>query len=387
MNAALYASAFYPSLGGVEEVVRQLAHEQQKAGARPLILTNRWPKDLPAREEFEGLPVRRHIFRVPDASFRQRLGAWLYSKGTLRDLCRATREHAAEVVHVHCVSSNAYYARLVKRRLGLPLVVTLHGELSMDATGLYQKSRFAQSVLRSVLDDADAITACSGQSLEEAERFYGKPFGERGRVIHSGVRVTEIAEAAPHRRERPYVLAIGRHVPQKGFDCLLRAFSQLVRDGERAHDLLLAGDGEERASLEALAGELGLGRRVEFLGRVDRKRAAGLFRGCALFVLPSRLEPMGIVNLEAMAAGKAVVASRTGGVPELLQDGVTGLLATPGDPESLASAIRALLASPEARGRMGDEGRARAARFDWSAVAVRYADAYSAACAHARTCA
>jgi glycogen(starch) synthase len=378
MNVAIFASAFYPHVGGVEELVRQLAAEQRRAGGRPIVFTNRWPKTLPAAEDYEGIPVRRHVFRVPEYNWRQ-LGGWaLYSRGTLGRICGELRRHRADVIHVQCVSSNAYYAVKAKRKLGLPLIVTLQGELSMDATGLYQSPR-ARASYRWVLEHADAVTACSAQTLAEAEALMGRPFGDRGRVIYNGIRLADFADAAPYAHPRPYVLGIGRHVPQKGFDVLIRAFAQVVAGGEQGHDLLLAGDGVERPALEKLSAELGLGGRVHFLGKVDRPRATSLFRGCALFVLSSRHEPMGIVNLEAMAAGKPVIASRTGGVPEIVADGRTGVLVPPEDVAALSAATSALLRDPRRRDALGTTGRESvAAAFDWSAIAREYAEVYDA---------
>jgi glycosyltransferase involved in cell wall biosynthesis len=274
------------------------------------------------------------------------------------------------------VSCNAYYAMQAQRRLGLPLVVTLQGELGMDAGGLFQRSAFARTLLRSVLISADAITACSEQTLAEAEGFYGAPLRSRARVVYNGIRLTEFDRVSPYPHPRPYVLAIGRHVPQKGFDVLLRAFAEVVRGGETSHDLLLAGDGDEHPNLERLCTELGLGERVRLLGKVDHAQALRLFVGCAFFVLPSRHEPLGIVNLEAMAAGKAVIACDVGGVSEVVHNCATGLLVPAGDPHALVEPIRRLCTDQALRDRLAAAGCARARRFDWSEIAEQYAAVY-----------
>ena len=376
MNVALFSSAFYPSVGGVEELVRQLAHEQRRRGSHPLVVTNQWPRDLPASEEYEGLPVRRYPFRVPERSLRQYAGALLSGPGTLRRLCADLRAHRVDLLHVQCVSCNAHYALQAKRRLGLPLVVTLQGELTMDAGGLFQQSAFARDLLRACLTEADAITACSGRTLADAEAFFGRPFEERGRVVYNGIRLADFAGATPYPHPRPYVLGIGRLVPQKGFDLLLRAFAQAVAAGERDTDLLLAGDGVERANLETLAAELGLGDRVRFLGRVDRPEAVRLFTGCRFFVLPSREEPFGIVNLEAMAAGKPVIATAVGGVPEIVTDGANGLLVPGENVEALATGMLHLLRDEPLRDRLAANASNAVRAFDWSAITDQYQAVY-----------
>jgi len=104
-----------------------------------------------------------------------------------------------------------------------------------------------------------------------------------------------------------------------------------------------------------------------------------LFDGCELFVLPSRHEPFGIVNMEAMASGKAIVATSVGGVPEIVRDGENGMLVPPDDPQALADAINRLLDDDPLRRRLGQAGRARAWNFAWSTITDQYLAVYEAA--------
>jgi glycosyltransferase involved in cell wall biosynthesis len=129
-------------------------------------------------------------------------------------------------------------------------------------------------------------------------------------------------------------------------------------------------------ALKSLGQELKLDGQAHFVGRVDRAGAIALFKGCEWFVLPSRHEPMGIVNLEAMAAGKAVVASRVGGVPELVEDGQNGLLVPPDDPDALALALRRLASDAALSRRLGECGATRARDFDWDAITAQYLEIY-----------
>jgi len=376
MNIALFSSDFYPSVGGVQEVVRQSAHALSRAGDHPMVFTNRWPKRLAASEMWEQIPVRRHVFRVPEPNFKQMSGALLVGPWTLRKVCRQLKEHGAQLIHIHCVSSNAYYAMGARRRLRLPIVLTLHGELSMDPTRLFQRSAFAQNNLRKAIEVADVITACSQQTLTEAETFYGKPLGDRARVVYSGVRVEDFSGAVPYVHPRPYLLAIGRLAPQKGFDVLLRACGEVFKDNS-SHDLILAGDGPERDALVKLAQELQISSRVHFFGPAPRETAIRLFAGCEFVVTPSRQEAMGIVNLEAMAAGKAVIATRVGGVPEIVQDGKNGVLVPPESVSDLVQAIAAFLGNPARRAQLAEAGMQRAMEFDWSRINEQFRRIYS----------
>jgi glycogen(starch) synthase len=373
MNIAIFASAFYPHVGGVEELCRQLAHAYQGAGHRCIVLTNRWPRSLPKFEEYEGIPVYRLAMRVPEGSLKARANYRLTHNSIRREMLVTLRRHEIDVLHVQCVSSNGYYALLAKRELGLPLVVTTQGERTMDAGRLYEKSPFANRVLRGLLNEADAISACSENTLNDLEQWYGSTFDGRSRVIYNGIRLADFDTPVTFEHRRPYILGIGRLVPQKGFDVLIRAYAMA---GIESHDLLIAGEGAERGTLEALAVEMGVDSRVRFVGRADRTQAVALFSGCEFFVLPSRMEPLGIVNLEAMAAGKAVIASRVGGVPEIVEDGETGLLVAAEDATELAGAIRRLGSDQGLRERLGVEGRRRAKTFDWDAIAEQYLDLY-----------
>ena len=374
MRIALFPSAFHPHFGGVEELARQLAHQLKRTGHEPSVFTNRWPKDLPAFERFEGLPLHRYVFRVPEREWRQMLTSLVFTAATLRKVYAAIAAERTDIIHIQCISSNSYYAVRARRRLKLPLVVTLQGELTMDAGGLFQRSRFAQGLLRTALDEADFITGCSAKTLADAEEFYGKPFGNRARVIFNAAAGDDFEGAAPYAHGRPYILAIGRVVPQKGFDVLIKAFA---RAGITNHDLLIVGDGTERSGLEQLASELKVREAVHFLGRADRSKVASLFRGASFFALPSRSdEGLPVVCAEAMAAGKAIVASRSGGVPEAVLDGVSGLIVEREDVEGLTHALARLSNDAGLRAGFAAAGKRRAREFSWPVVTEQYVEAY-----------
>ena len=374
---AIFASAFHPHVGGVEELVRQLALEQRRRGSDTVVVTNRHPSSLPSREVVGGIDVVREPFRVPGTRPRQLAGFLAGSPLVERRLHQELARRRVDVIHVQCVSTNGYYALRAARALRLPVVVTMQGELTMDADRIYEKSAHLRLTWRRLLRQAAVITACSRYSLDEAQEVYGQPFGGRSQVVYNGIRLDEYADLLPEVRDVPYVLGLGRMVPQKGFDVLVDAFAQVAPDVP--HELLLAGDGPSRAELEEQVVRLGLRERVHFLGSVGHDRALQLFAGAAAFVLSSRHEPQGIVVLEAMAAGAPVAAAAVGGVPEVVDHGVNGLLFPGSDSHGMAEALRRLLTEDGLAPRLAGAARRAASGYDWTTITDQYDELYARA--------
>lgn len=174
----------------------------------------------------------------------------------------------------------------------------------------------------------------------------------------------------------PSLLCAARLAPYKGIDVLLMAFARLLGEGTPAR-LVLAGRDQTRGALAAFAGRLGLADSVTFTGQLRPAALARRLSAAEAFVLPSRRENLPIALLDAMAAGKAVVATRTGGIPELVRHGVDGLLVPPGDAAALAGALRRVLTDAALRRRLGAAARRRATRFTWDAAAAAYEPLYA----------
>lgn len=164
--------------------------------------------------------------------------------------------------------------------------------------------------------------------------------------------------------ERPVLLTVGRLVPRKGIDTVLRALPTIIA---AVPDVayLVAGTGPDRERLEQLARHLDVLDAVRFLGHVAHEELPAHYSAADLFVMPAReappdVEGFGLVFLEANACGTPVVGARTGGIPDAIVDGETGMLVPPSDPDTLARAITGLLSDPERLARLGEQGRAHA---------------------------
>ena len=168
--------------------------------------------------------------------------------------------------------------------------------------------------------------------------------------------------------EPPASALVGRLAPQKGVRTLVEAARLLKTSGVQ---VLLVGDGPQRSRLEQEIRRLAVGDVVHLFGFVPHERVPAVLTHADLLVLPSLYEELGTILLEAMWVGLPIVASRTGGIPDIIDDGVTGVLVEPGDPEVLARAIDRLLADSDLARRLGEAARGRARDYDWGVLAER----------------
>ncbi len=375
MRIALVPSAYAPAVGGVEELTARLAHRLQQAGDEAEVWTIRHPAELRAAELIDDVHVRRFELPLPRLTAGSLARFPRDARAAAQPLLQAGRSFQPEVVHVQCFSANGVYAAWLARRLRVPLVVTLQGETVMDDSNIYDRSITLRFALRHALRSAAAVTGCSGYVLADAERRFGLAPG-RATVIPNGV---ELDERVPAERvdvpfER-FVFAAGRVVEKKGFDLLLSAFARIAATHPEV-GLVIGGEGPARAGLAREAGALGLGGRVAFPGVLSRSQIGWAMENAQIFVLPSRVEPFGIVVLEALRAGCPAVVSAHGGATEIVRHGVDGLVVDPLDAEALAAAIHRLLVDAELAGRLRRAGPRRAAAFDWKSIAAQYRELY-----------
>ncbi len=196
------------------------------------------------------------------------------------------------------------------------------------------------------------------------------------RVVHCGADLSRYPLAPPRRGPGFVVLCVARLAAQKGLDVLLSAV-KLLADGGTDVQLVLVGDGPMRDRLTRRAERLGIKGRVVLEGAVGQDEMAAYYAGADVFCLPSFAEGVPVVLMEAMASGRAVVATRVAGVPELVEDGVSGLLVAPGNAEELAAALQRLASSPEERESMGRAGRRKVVdEFDAEKCAAQLAQLF-----------
>lgn len=391
MRILLLPNSYPPRLGGLETVSHTLAQQLIGGGHQVQVITQRHPRTLPAQETIDGIPVQRWLLLEPDVADLQRGRPDLFFASLLLRplarwrMARQFRILPPEVVNVHFPDHQTPLVLWLRKRHPFRLVVSLHGHEVLrwfhkddPSTSSGQRRRGTNNQrelgqLRGILQEADAVTACSGWLLNKAIELEPS-VAAKGHIIHNGVDLERFQEHTPYRHPRPYILAYGRFTHKKGFDLLLDAFARVSQAMSKV-DLLLAGDGEERKALEQQAEFLGIGDRVHFFGRATPQEIVYLLNGCGLAVIPSKEEPFGIVALEALAAGKPVLATQVGGLPEVLGNGDGVVLVEP-TVEGLAAGLRGWLIRLDERQQWGEQNRDRAAHFTWDRMTDAYLRVY-----------
>ncbi len=367
MRIAIVASDYAPTVGGVQTAVRNIARYSARAGHDVIILSALPRGDVPTHERVENIPVYRFLWgRRPLLTLPFR-AMW-----TLIGMARVLRAFKPDLVYSHFLTINALYVLLLHYVLRFRLVSSSRGN---DIQGIPARSRLQRWMLPRLFARSNAILFCSSYVQRDAAPYLrGVPSRTFIGVVGDGFNPDEFAGKRAYAHSAPYLLAMGRLVEKKGFDLLIRAFAQIAREFPRV-ELLIAGDGEERGRLEEAVRVWRLEDRVHLLGFADREKTIALFLGCEFFVLSSRVEPFGIVVLEAMAAHKAVLATRSGGVVDLVQDGVNGRLVD-ADVESLARGLREMLSRPDETRARGKRAYDSIKQWTWEAVTGQFLEVF-----------
>lgn len=335
------------TFAGGERHTADLANALQRRGHEVYLAT---APQSPLVGELKRLPAQ-NIFELP---LRNALDVQ-----SAIELARRVREQGIEIMHAH-VARDYLLAVLASKRSNVPLVLTRHLERPLKSLHRWTLSRVARVI---------AVSEAVERSLLEQKIFSA----EKIRRIANGVDVARFERHAQgfnaegFRRQlgikaRLLVGITGELREHKGQAEFIRAAQRVAREVEDV-DFVITGDDasprkEYRARLEGLAGELGLQNRIHFTGWLAD--VAELLPALDIFVSASRVEPFGLVMVEAMAAGVPVVATATGGAREIVEEDVTGKIVPIGDVEAMAGALLALLADETKRRRMGEQARARA---------------------------
>ncbi|GHH84739.1 glycosyltransferase family 4 protein [Streptomyces capitiformicae] len=390
----------YEPIGGMQVQITQTTEDVDSLGVPQTVLLPRRPGQ-PRRLRL-GRHSEARLLRLPIAPIRTRskgymglliswglaVVAWCLVQRVRR------RDRAWSLIHVHC--SELPWTFLVALAAGWilrrPVMLTVH----CSAIVTFHPETFAGHLLigpariaeRYALAKATVVVVLTDRIRREyVARGLVSP--SRVRVVPDGVRLGQFvppsapAEAdeppgAPGEADTPIVLYCGRFAPEKGWYDFVAAADELSNRRAFTGLFVMCGDGNELPHCRTELTRRGLSDRVRLLGHLDRPEVAALMQTVQVVVIPSRHEELGGTVLEALAASRAVVATRVGGLPEVIRDGETGLLVSPREPELIADAVLRLARDPQSRARFGKAGRDYVlSRFDATAVARQLGALYA----------
>lgn len=382
MKVAQLATRYPPGPGGVERHVAEISPLLGQRGHRVEVFTSELYREFPwqrldpsvPRDEATafGAVHRLRVFSLP--------GELHYT--LFRGLGAALARYRPDVVHVHTYGTHqASVATRFHRRTGTPFVLTAHFHPIWSIEGGWGRRRlraFYDRVLAGPVVRRAARLIVQTQEEERLVRALGLPLPPVTVVPPGYTPVTAAGQDGRTFTERtglpgPYLLFVGRLASNKGLLRLVDAFAPVARSDPSATLVLIGADGGVAAAVDAHAKSLGLGRQVRRLGFLrDDGELAQAYREARLVALPSDYEAFGLVLLEALAQGTAVVASRVGGIPEVIDDGRSGLLVPPQDVGALTEALARLWNDPALARRLGETGRTEVVpRFTWDRLAER----------------
>ncbi len=376
MRHALLTEQWFPGIGGSIQLFDALYARNLPPGDHLHVIAGSAPGSL-ALDASYPRPVTR---------FNARRYEWLkpeslveYASMMAHTLHVCARERI-EALHAARVIPEGLVAMAVHRALGTPYTVWVHGE----EVSIYLRYAVKKRLMPRVFEGARAVFANSSFTQGRAV-LAGAP-AERTHVVNPAVDADAFAGPFDTRdlverwklSGRTVLLTVGRLTRRKGHDVVLQALARLRAQGALGDVAwLVLSDGELEDELHATCRALGLDDVVRWVGPVGRDELPRYYAAADLFVMPNRtlddadVEGFGMVFLEASAAGVPVIGGRSGGVPDAVSEGASGLLVVGAALEAAADALDALLRDPERRRTMGDEGRRWARTFSWAHAAAR----------------
>jgi glycogen(starch) synthase len=349
---------FWPQIGGVEVIGADFLPAMRHRGFEFVVITSHSSLSMPDEVEFEGIPVYR--FRFWEALVERNAPEIFHVAGRIAAI---KRDFEPDLVHVNYWEPSLYFQHRTAKAAPAPLLVSFRGPPP-------EQGDTAETVFDHTMRAASWVTAVS-TSVLEAVHGRAPGIASHSSVIHNGLDLPQV-EPTPLPFLPPHLLCVGRLVAEKGFDLALRALAHLVPAFPSLH-LTIAGDGPERPALETLARDLGVSAAVRFVGWVPPGEVHALMNEATVVLVPSRWEGLPGVAIQASQMARPLVAARVWGIPEIVVDGVTGLLFEAEDVPALAAAVDSLLREPQRASAMGESARRHAeVAFNWQ----RYLDAH-----------
>ncbi|MGB7951013.1 MAG: glycosyltransferase family 4 protein, partial [Candidatus Binatia bacterium] len=302
MRVLFWSGTFWPHIGGVEVLATKLLPALQERGYELVVVTSRQNSEQPVEEEYKGIPVYRFAFHGNHSRADQVAEGMMVVK---RQVAQLKRTFAPGLVHINAGGLSEFFHLITADAYPAPLLATLHGEWPVGN----------DAVAKRILGVAKWVVGCSAAILDKGRQLVPE-ITARSSIIYNGLEPPSLLPG-PLPTDIPRLLCLGRLSPEKGFDVAVTAFASLVNRFPNAR-LVIVGEGPERTKLECQIRKLGLTHRVELAGEVAPEEVPGLLNTVTMVLVPSRQESFGLVALEAALMARPVVATRVGGLPEVV---------------------------------------------------------------------
>jgi glycogen(starch) synthase len=364
MRILFWAELFWPYVGGVEVLSADLLRELHKRGHEFQVVTAHDNLDLSDVDQWEGIPIRRFRFREP---VQQRDPAGIMR--VRQQVGKLKESFTPDIVHLNYSGPSAFYHLATTGVRPCPWIAAIHRMLPENAAA-------SDTLTTRVLSGADWVTSVS-HNVQTTVLGLVPDVKSHCSVVYNGLTPPVRTEAPSEPADPPQLLCVCRLLRWKGIDIALGALAMLLARFPSLR-LIVAGDGPARAELEEQVGLLGVNHAVSLIGMVSPTDVPALMSRATIVLVPSRDEEgFGLVALHAAFAERPVIASRVGGLPEVVLDGETGLTVPPEDAQALAEAIASLLEDRSRAAALGSAARTRALeRFTVSRMADQYEGLY-----------
>lgn len=366
MKVLFVASLYYPHVGGIETVIRELSKRYREQGIDVCILTKRYPHDLEEYSRVDGVDV----YRVKSAK-------------TLEDFEEVSAivrlidaNLKADIIHIIGLRRPlGIFALALARKWGVPLIASVAGgelpEFGDESSQIIWKE--SREIASEVVLQADRNITFS----EDLRKLIHENISQDVDVdiVHAGTDLNAIEAVPSIVYEFPFIFSCRRLVWSKGVDIAVDAFSRVTTDFPKVH-MIIAGEGDEYENLTRLVDHYNLTDRVKFLGTIPWETSIGWLKSATFTVVPSRAEGGGLINIEAQACGCPVIGSRAAGIAEYTRENETSLLFDVGDVDTCASSMRTLLSDEGLRHSLSEKGKVYAKEFSWDTIASEYLSIY-----------
>ena len=349
MKILYWSGLFWPHMGGVEVLALDFIPALQKKGYEFIVLTSQSSSVLPLKEIYNGI----FIYRVP---FHQGLENHNIEEiKRVKDLVSEIKQnYKPDLIHVNSVDASLYYHLITSHsENSAPVLLTVHS-LPPHITN-------KDSLAMKLLNTAEWITTASAAMYTAVNNIIDNADKQNHSLIYYGIKMPDM-KPAPLPFSPPRLLCAGRLSAEKGFDLAIASLAEVL-DKYPEVRLTIAGDGPERNRLEMKAEQLGISSSVDFIGWVQPEKVPELINDSTIVIIPSRWEePFGLIALQAAQLGRPAVASLSGGLPEIIENGRTGMLFPKENQKALTDQIIYLLQNPGTAVAMGQNAFTEAYR-------------------------